>query len=417
MLTLILTAVLALAAPQIPAYWAETVDSKAERIALLQKDEADGFYFWTDSHYPENNGMTPDLILSLIGKTSPRKVFHGGDLLANVNDLRSALSPIEKDIRKIQEAAPLYVVRGNHDLTPDTHAEIPSALPQEETASILRGINSGGLSYDPADGSGCYFFLDNAKAGIRYIALDTSDSVRDGKNIYGISEGQAEWLRATALGTLPEGWKAVVLSHVPLFYGQYASFKPVREALEGAGQGKVLIALSGHSHNDIAATSGGVFHVVGCGDTSNPKYTNLENRFGLPRPLKAMGTSGEQSFDYVSISKDFSKITMVRVGAGSDRIFNLKERKIRRSAKMRTSLQGPVRWFIYDAPGSAIAKDGGRKTWVCGSTLADISENGSVTWRNHWESKTEQGRSTPKNAVVLAVDKDGNQEYFLISSR
>ena len=73
----------------IPEYYIEYLNAKSQEIQKLKQNEADGFFYWTDSHYPENGGNTVAIINYLQNKVGTCLVFNGGDAAKNSDNLKT----------------------------------------------------------------------------------------------------------------------------------------------------------------------------------------------------------------------------------------------------------------------------------------------------------------------------------------
>lgn len=327
----------------LPSYWKDEVEAKAARIRELQKDEAGGFFFWTDSHYPENAGNTPAVISAVNKGISPRRVFFGGDMSANNDDFVTGLFPQFKAMQQLRGSAGFYPLRGNHDIVTRTkprNAE-RKVMPQWKVAEFFREYTSEGAVYNEGDETSCYFYCDDAAAKIRYIAFDTTDNVLWNGVRHGISPSQMKWMVEKAIFGTPKGWKLVILSHKPFVsekkndpaepialikaLNTHGVFEYDGRSYDFSTRGdlKLLFVLSGHRHKDMFFPDMGIPQVVMLADK------NLDYKKSKAIEIKENGTVDEQAFDYVSVSRDFKTVTMVRIGQGKDRIFDLENNAVK----------------------------------------------------------------------------------------
>lgn len=372
----------------LPGYYGKYLSDVAEKIRELRKDEADGFYFWTDCHYPENAGNSPAMLEYLLDQAGSAKVIFGGDATLNGNALTPGIDTFYASLLQMGKYGGLYPVRGNHDFTSDTHSDKPGEiLGTFPVASCLSGFRGAGAVAPEGDPAANYYYVDNAQAHLRYIFVDSTEEVSDGRVVYGISDRQHRWIASTALGSLPDGWDAVVLSHVPLSLEKYPSLKSV--GTETATSGRVLFFLSGHHHRDMESTIGDVFKVVtaadrlfGSGDKSRP--------YAAPLQPRKTGTVYEQTFDYVSISAKHDVVTMVRVGRGADRIFHLVPIELSKGERYKLPTRAGNKWFACDAEGNP------------DSTVVSVSSTGAVKARSDG------------NAIVVCRDKSGACTFYMI---
>lgn len=313
---------------ELPSYYYDYLQEKAALICQLQQTEAAGFYFWTDQHYPANTRHAAPAIAYLQEACSPRMVFTGGDAIDNAPDYNPALAQYIQDLARARGMAGLYALRGNHDFTSYTGQYKPEigerkTLSQWETAGVLSFLRSPGMVSDPSDPYSCYGYID--KAGIRYIFLDTTDDVVDNTIQYGMSERQKSWILNTAILAAPKGCKIVLVSHVPLLGPLFKerkipSLQGFNAILTDANTFasrpdiQILFAISGHRHRDAADKDDGILQIITASDSYHPS-SKAAVQVNAPT-----GTLEEQCLDYVSISKDFKTIHLVRIGRGENRI-------------------------------------------------------------------------------------------------
>lgn len=320
---------------EVPQYYERYLKEKIEEIVQLQKSEADGFYFWTDTHFPSNFGYSPALIEYLENHAGRRNVVSGGDILTYVDDMSEPVAEQIAAFEQVRGAAPVYWVRGNHDCVNYTGRKAwnkadRKALYQWESADLLARFRGPGAVCDPQAPYSSYYYFDNSEAGIRYVVLETTDSVSDNKVIYGMADRQLQWLAEEAILKAPRGTRFLFLSHVPPVTSDDESIKRVAteiEALHAHGMFSVggrtydfsqrtdlgvLGIVCGHNHRDFETVFGGGLYQINVAADCNYKK------------LDALGTTDEQCFDYISISKDFKTIRIVRIGAGKDRKIRLR---------------------------------------------------------------------------------------------
>lgn len=321
---------------EVPEYYRNHLNQKAAEIARLQKDEADGFYFITDTHFPSNFGNTPALVEFLESRTGVRKVILGGDVLTYLNDMNEGMPQQIAYLEQIRGAAPVYWVRGNHDFLNYTGKKpgitAPrKGLPQWDSAEILgrfRGPKCVGDSHAPYS-TYCYF--DNKDAGIRYVIIESTTVVDDNLK-HSISDRQIQWIAEEAILKAPKDYKIAFFSHVPPIKGNGQKNSPMD------GIKSEIEALAGHSLFTVGKLSYDFskrtdLSVVGlfCAHHHSDYEKTLEN--GVIQineiadcnyqRLFSGGTVEEQAFSYFSISKDFKTIRVIGIGAAKDRTIKI----------------------------------------------------------------------------------------------
>jgi hypothetical protein len=230
----------------------------AERIRDLSATCPVGFFFLTDLHVPSNHGESASLLVRLIGETGIRNVVCGGDIPEAFGD-RASLDASVARYRDLWVAAveraggDFLPVHGNHDLAIRLDADSPDGFtyPAEDTRAIL--LDTAAVrTRATVDPGSCAYFVDYPETRFRLIVADTSDSVTAERPYWGVQdtmgESQVLWLAEKAIATLPDGWCAVVASHIP-FAGvaakdcDTASFAPLRTLLEACqARGRATVA-------------------------------------------------------------------------------------------------------------------------------------------------------------------------------
>ena len=255
-------------------------------------------------------------------------------------------------------------------------------------ASCLSGFRGAGATAPEGDPAANYYYIDNAQARLRYIFVDSTEEVSDGRVVYGISDRQRRWISSKAMGDLPDGWDAVMLSHVPLSLEKYPSLKNV--GTETAASGRMLFFLSGHHHSDQESTIGNVFKIITAADRLAGSG-NQSMPYAAPLPPRKAGTIYEQAFDYVSISKNHDMVTMLRVGRGADRIFHLVPIQLSKGEKCKLPTRSGRKWFACDTAGK---RD---------STVVSVSPSGAVK------------ALSDGSAIVVCRDRSGACTFYIIT--
>ncbi len=75
-----------------------------------------------------------------------------------------------------------------------------------------------------------------------------------------------DWIFNQAVSTLPEGWKLIFISHVPLDSG-HLDCEPISRAGDRiaalAPSADVMLCLAGHRHSDLESGIGSIFQSSG----------------------------------------------------------------------------------------------------------------------------------------------------------
>lgn len=395
---------------KLPEYYLPYIEQKVAQIEELRKYEADGFFFWTDMHFPDNAGNAAAILDYMQGELGECKLFNGGDAILNSDSLAPGLKANSRSWTQAGRYGTLFPIRGNHDYTSSTSArhERPETMTQKQVSEYIASYISSDAVRGP-DPAANYYYVDSKTGKIRYVVLDSTDSVKDGRIIYGISQKQYAWIFKEVVATLPSGWKLFFLSHVPLApdHTDCRSLLNVGETIGSIGD-KVLMVLSGHRHSDLESGIGRVFQVLTSGDCLDDSDRTV-TPYSLPLKEKQQGTVNEQSIDYVSISGDYTKVTMKRIGNGYDRIYNVCPvvAQVGETVVLEASAPAPVRWFVFDAVGNRTSSwnGNGYRDYDTSHKNASISSDGSLSL------------VAPGCSIAVATYADGTKEFFMVDAR
>ncbi len=380
----------------LPPCFEEGLTGVVARINAHVATCTDGFWFMTDPHFPKNAGHAGAMIAELAGKVPLDKVFCGGDIpYAYVADGKTSC---REELRRnceefgktfvepvVHAGLRAYMVRGNHDFTicRDTTFQTGTTLSGEETRRwILGEFTDRGVVANDADPEACCYYFDNPDARIRYIAADTTDSAESGDIAWGVRTGMREpqlrWLAETALGTLGDGWNAVLIHHAPMagLVGTdadervYADFRHICEAYQNRtvtdicgkrydfaeAKGRILLSLSGHHHAERQTFQNGILHVT---EPCDMLDSGIDYKFGAgpwcgDLPTRKEGGPYEHTFDAVQLDTERGLVHFTRVGGGQDRTIHLEPLRLRAGGRLSLEarhLAGPVTWGSHDADG------------------------------------------------------------------
>lgn len=405
-----------IAQDEIPKYFVKQLSEKINHIDEYSRKGA-SFVFITDTHVSSNQMKSPQLVRYVIDNSKIRNVIWGGDAIHYLKD------DIEKQWKRqlafdsvLNNACDYYKVRGNHDFTffkSEKHFKGLS-LSNEETADLLLKNCPAKLHRNANEKGACYYYFDDNENKLRFIVLDTTDSVpniatSDG-NILGVHETQLRWLADSAISTTPKRFSLVIVSHVPIADKRiwfYPIYQNVRQLLDGVatrssgliGNVKydfthlsnvdVLMYIAGHAHYDSETYYNNVLHLTTASDvnwtTINSKQRNIKE-----------GTVDEQCFDCICINKRNKLVHAFRIGYGNDRHFHLAPNylSVNKRKKLKTSMIKPVNWTIIDTDNVHLKKESKVNQFV------EISNDGFVKGLKEC------------SVVVVAKDRKGNKEFF-----
>lgn len=328
---------------KLPSYYE---DYMAEKNTLVNSkmdliSNCLAFVFFTDSHITNNKLRSPNMIYSILKNTSIKDVICGGDVISAYGDHNRIVRDCEVH-KELYGFAKPYYVRGNHDNYAKETEDATTGVIESNSMTINRFIRPYHDDIIIQNGK-TYYYFDRPLNKVRFISIDTTEIINETTGTsgefqpsYSITQEQLDWFVNTLKNT-PDGYKIVLLSHVPInsnlawSLDEALIFGDIVEAFNNKTSinktdnyarvvntdfsktnGKVILSISGHGHVDdsFVSDSGCVYYEVNC-DT-------LLNNGGSPYE-RVDGTVSEQSFDVVIINVDNGDIHTVRYGAGIDK--------------------------------------------------------------------------------------------------
>ena len=366
----------------LPEYYGDYLVGVAGRLRALSAKCDDGFFFITDLHIPSNRCVSGRILAKLIADTGVKKVLCGGDMPEAFGGKESIDRTIaayrEQWVKAVGRAGgEFYPAKGNHDFTIRDKPGASSGFTYsgKEAHDILMdtaAVKANAVT-NPDDPESCYYWFDAPCGGIRYIVADTTDSVRTDRTYwavkYGMGERQLKWLAENALATLPAGWVALVMHHIPvtgIVSGEaenqaiFAPWRNLLEAYQNRGrvsiggkeydfsnaQGRILCSLTGHEHAERQTFQNGLWHITEPCDAAYSDYIIGAAPWCKDLPKKEKGTIFEQTFDAIHIDRKNNVLHFTRIGGGADRTVRL--------APLHLAVGGEVRlpdgtWGCHDA--------------------------------------------------------------------
>ena len=396
---------------KLPEYYSVYLDGKIDEIASLKVNEADCFFYWTDTHFPDNSGYAPIIMNYIQDKIGPIKKFYGGDAAKNAPSLSPAIDIFTSSLEQAEKYGMLYLVRGNHDFTSTTSGlePTPETMNNMEVNQYLSNFCTSDIVKDANSAYGNYYYLDSPAGRIRYVVFDSTDDVACAKVKYGISENQIRWIFNNAVATLPDDWSIIFMSHVPVDpnHTKCDAITQVADSIDALEHSKnILLCLSGHRHSDIESCIGSVFQVLTEADCLEDCARTI-TPYSLIAEKKSPGTVYEQTIDYVSVSSDHSIVTFKRIGHGYDRIFNIRpiETMVGETIKLPAETLGSAQWTVYDAESFTIGsynQTGVRFMEIKTDAVEHIGEN-HVRFRHSG------------NYIAVALADDGTKHYHIFA--
>ena len=441
------------AAKPLPDYYNAHLDAVAAKVNALAERTVDGFWFITDLHITANRRNSGKAIAALSAKAPAiRKTLCGGDLPEAFSEkFESPKAGVDYAIdyyrlfwvEPIEASGQLvYTAKGNHDFTirqnaTSTDGFTCSGADARRIVMGSKGCRGADVVTNPDDPEACYYYFDNAAAKVRYIVADTTDTVDPNRKFWavvsGMHEKQLRWLADRAVSTIPDGWSAVVMHHIPITGcvgsdGDGAAFRVFRELLEAyqnrgtctvcgkdydfadAG-GRIFMDITGHHHAERQTFQKGILHVTEPCDAAYGDYIVGSKPWCGDLPRKASGTVFEQTFDAVQIDPERDLAYFTRVGGGQDRIIHTKPVAVtigRAKLFEATQLKGPLTWGCYDADRIVTKPNpNNRYNPLVGyaNSVAVIDDTGMFS------------ATKPGEAMVVAMDAKLNKEIFPVTIR
>ena len=203
--------------------------------------------------------------------------------------------------------------KGNHDMLPSNDVELTDT---QVFTGI--GIHNTGAAFDGDNRVLGYCHRDFDDRKLRIVCMNTSET----SNSHAVGNAQINWLKTVL--AVEEGWKVVILSHIPLdWWGTSATVYSTVAAFAD----NILCNIHGHTHNYITGT---------VGDTAIPRIaipnmdfyranTYADNEtFGEDQAYPKTADSAEDTaFCVITIDLAANKLYADHYGAGYDRKVDL----------------------------------------------------------------------------------------------
>ena len=431
----------------LPGYYGEHLAKVAARLKALSATCDDAFFFITDLHIPSNRCVSGRILAKLIAETGMTKVLCGGDLTeafggkASVD--RTVAAYREQWVAAVERAGgAFYPAKGNHDFTikdspTATNGFTYSGKEAHDILMDTAAVKANAVT-NLGDPEACYYYVDFPDVRVRYIVADTTDSIRNDRNywavLYGMGERQLNWLAEKALSTIPAGWAAVVMHHIPVTgvvsgeSGNGKLFAPWRNLIEAyqnrgkavvggrvydfsGAQGSLLCSLTGHEHAERQTHQNGLWHITQPCDAAYSDYIVGSSPWCKDLPKKEKGTVFEQTFDAIHIDRRNHALHFTRIGGGGNRTFHLDALRAKVGEPLRLEaakcLGGNVSWGCYDADRVTSRRNPANKYqsfYSYFNDVAEVSSEGTLVAKKSGE------------VVVLATAANGDKEIFPVTA-
>ena len=429
----------------LPDYYGEHLANVAARIKALSGTCDDGFFFITDLHIPSNRCVSGRILAKLIAETDVKKVLCGGDMpeaFGGKSSIdRTVAAYREQWVAAVERAGgAFYPAKGNHDFTIRENPTAASGFTYsgKEARDILMdtaAVKANAVT-NPDDPEACYYYVDFPAARIRYIVADTTDSISTARTYwavqYGMGGRQLVWLAEKALATIPSGWVAVVMHHIPVTGivggdgGDGKLFAPWRNLLEAyqnrgktpigdkvfdfsGVQGRLLCSLTGHEHAERQTYQNGLWHITQPCDAAYSDYIVGSVPWCKDLPKKEKGSVYEQTFDAIHIDRRNHALHFTRIGGGGNRTVHLDALRAKVGEPLRpqaTKREDGISWGCYDADrvvGKQNPENRYQRFYSYFNDVGDISPDGTFTAKK------------PGESVILATAANGDKEIFPVT--
>jgi len=445
-----LAATAADASAPLPKYYPEYLAGIAAKVKTIAQTTVDGFWFITDLHITSNARNSGKALAALTPLTPLKKTFCGGDLPEAFSaKFKSSKEGVDFAIDfyksfwvdPIEASGQLmYTAKGNHDFTIryDAKTDDGFTYPGPEAHRVVmgsKGCQAKDVVTNTADPEACYYYFDNAAAKIRYIVADTTDTIDPKAKYwavrYGMHEPQIKWLADHAVATLPDGWGAVIVHHIP-FTGvtgtvgdanRFAPFRRILEAYQNRGRvtyagkeydftqakGRILVDVCGHEHAERQTFQKGILYLTEPCDAAYGDYILGSKPWCGELPHKTRGSIFEQTFGAIQLDPARDLVYVTRVGGGQDRVLHTKSRTVAPGAThafTAPKLRGPLTWGCYDAAAVKFVPNPKNRYNPIVTYTNDVAEIGA------------DGTLKAKKAgecVVVAMDANLNKEIFPVT--
>lgn len=243
--------------------------------------------------------------------------------------------------------------------------------------------------------NGCNYYRDDARHNIRFIILMSIDF----SGAYNFTSATRTWLTNT-LGSMPQGYKAIIFTHVPPppaqnWSGTEYTGGVATASILSENSDKIICVFDGHTHLDNVYLSPYVSVNLCCQKVYNSTYAGNPVGSTAPEgawwPVREAGTKNEILWDTVVLNQDEGLLSCIRVGAGVDRYIHYTPFEV---VPGGTTTLTPVAitadsWAVLDSEASAISIADGVVTLDASATVGS-------------------------RLMAKAVDASGNFEYWCI---
>ena len=287
--------------------------STAEAIKANSDDNSFRYIMLTDTHIDTTQSQNNyELVLNTIdyakriaANCGIDAIVLGGDFITGWRDKETALI----GLKAIGDAAdnspvPVIIAKGNHDnnINPDTKDNPDEQVTDDEFYNLTQAVvKKDNFIYDDEVEGGLYFYVDFPEKRTRLICLDAER--------YSDAASQTKWLAEKALDIQDEGWKYVVVTHIPIDIHYEAG----KDTALTAGSDDIKLIMTALNTGSIAKCSTGNYDfsgyrskIVSCSfGHTHATYMEYNADLGVFCTSTGCGGAvGRSKFDYVAEDSD-----------------------------------------------------------------------------------------------------------------
>lgn len=297
----------------IPPYWYEYLHNKYDEIIAARGNvnKAIEYIYITDIHWLRNAQHSPAIINWLVKRLGTPICVFGGDIIElHTNSKQSAIEQIH-NWRDLLDTSPVMIALGNHDNNESTQPDSTAILTDREVYNAMYKKSELDIHQDGV----LTAYYDDPVNKVRHLAFD----------YWGSEEHENAINKALAIvDDTPADYAIIVYCHAIWTYsndytetiwnslGESVVNSFVAKKQDGAN----IIAINvGHIHKEYD----GFYTNLLCVASNTDNYNESVIFGGSDMTL---GTTTEQSFEYVIIDQENKIMDRIIIGASESRKFN-----------------------------------------------------------------------------------------------
>lgn len=319
-------------------YFTEEVSDTVKKIKDSESDIK--FVLITDTHLSDTGIETCENIKAVDNEVHYDFLVHMGDFLTGTIPEKASRRLLREEIemyRSSTQSGKMFIAQGNHDGYRDESFKrqlVDSIVFDDKWYEDTKFIDSYGVK---RDGIKAYYYYDIPDKKIRMVFLCSFDysfnpKEKEYNKFYGYTEEQRIWFESEALN-VGNDYTLLIFSHAnPVFEpsaSQWSNGGPMKggpeifECLLKAKKKGVKVGgwFYGHTHGDHLKEYEGInFCLTSSQAPYIPQLWKMTDggTFHNSRDLK---TVNQDLWDSLLLNEKERKITLIRFGAGDDRVF------------------------------------------------------------------------------------------------